>query len=45
MIAVLPLIVAIQLLIQSVAMEVGNSPGATETAEYVHYLIQNRALR
>jgi dolichol-phosphate mannosyltransferase len=45
MIAVLPLIVGIQLLIQAVGMEVANSPGAEETAEYVHYLIQNRSLK
>ena len=45
MIAVLPLIVGIQLLVQSVAMEVSSSPGAAETVEYVHQLIQERGLR
>lgn len=44
MIAVLPLIVGIQLIVQSIGMEVSNSPGAEETVEYVHYLIQNRSL-
>ncbi len=45
MIAVLPLIVGIQLLVQAVGMEVSGSPGAEETVEYLHYLIQNRSLR
>jgi dolichol-phosphate mannosyltransferase len=39
MIAVLPLIVGIQLLIQAFAMSVAISPGGRETAEYVRHLI------
>lgn len=44
MIAVLPLVVGIQLLVQAFAMEVSISPGASETAEYVRRLIAERAL-
>ena len=40
MIAVLPLIVGIQLLVQAFSMTVAASPGASETADYVRYLIR-----
>jgi len=39
MIAVLPLILGLQLLIQAFSMSVSASPGATESAEYVRELI------
>jgi dolichol-phosphate mannosyltransferase len=39
MIAVLPLIVGIQCLLQAFLMEVSNSPGAKETRRYIHELI------
>jgi glycosyltransferase involved in cell wall biosynthesis len=41
MVAVLPLIVGIQSLLQSFGMEVAASPGAEETREYVHRLIDS----
>jgi hypothetical protein len=39
MIAVLPLIVGIQCLLQAFLMEVSDSPGAKETRRYIHELI------
>jgi len=44
MIAVLPLILGIQLLIQAFSMSVAASPGAAETAEYVRSLIASGAV-
>jgi len=44
MLAVLPLIVGIQLLIQALSMSVQASPGAAETAHYVRTLISEKRL-
>lgn len=45
MIAVVPLIVGFQLLLQAIVLSVTGSPGARETAEYVRLLIAEGAFR
>jgi dolichol-phosphate mannosyltransferase len=42
MIAVLPLVLGLQLLIQAFSLSVAASPGAAETADYVRLLIRSR---
>jgi hypothetical protein len=43
MIAVLPLVLGLQLLIQAFSLSVAASPGAAETADFVRLLIRSRA--
>jgi len=42
MLAVLPIILGVQLLLQALSLNVADSPGARETREYVRYLVSAR---